>query len=166
MFFRPRRIQRSAQKAKHTRTNCFEAIPRIPQPTLWVQTNEHQRSACLLHWWAHFYRPYTKYGEGNVFTGVCLFTGRVCIPTMLFEGRPPLEGKAYLRRQDPPEGRSPIRNRSHLRTQTHLRRQTSTYSKGKPPSKKVDPLGYGYCYRIWSTNGPYASYWNTSLLQS
>ena len=35
-------------------------------------------------------------GQGNVFTDVCLFTGRVCIPTM------PWEGNAHLRRQTPP----------------------------------------------------------------
>ena len=35
----------------------------------------------------HFYRPQTKWREGNVFTGVCLFTGwRVCLIACSFPG--------------------------------------------------------------------------------
>ena len=37
----------------------------------------------------YIYRPHTKYGEGNVFTGVCLFT----------EGGSALEGRVCLRRR-------------------------------------------------------------------
>ena len=34
------------------------------------------------------YRTQTKLQQGNVFTGVCLFTGVVCFPTMPWAGKP------------------------------------------------------------------------------
>ena len=43
----------------------------------------------------NFYRPHTKYGKGDVFTGVCLFTAGVCFGSGV-------SMQASLRMQTPP----------------------------------------------------------------
>ena len=53
-----------------------------------------------------FYRPRTKYGKGNVFTGVFLSTGGGGgLPWEGVSMQTPLEGKPHLRRQTPSKGR-------------------------------------------------------------
>ena len=106
-----------------------------------------------------YYRPQRSCGQGNVFTGVCLSTGRGgCLPQcMLGCHTPPGPGRPPWDQGDPPgPGRPP-------------------WDQADPPGTRQTPPGPGRTPQdqadtppeadssIRSTSGRYASYWNAFL---
>ena len=112
----------------------------------------------------------TKLGQGNIFTGICLSTGGVCL-SACWDIPPPTPGAEEQTppwtRQTPRPGRHPPRSRhppdqadpprpGTPQEQTPWTRQNPPRP-GKPPSWEAD-------FSIRSTSGRYASYWNAFLL--
>ena len=96
----------------------------------------------------------TKLGQDNIFTGVCLSTGRrgVCLSACWDIPLPP--------EQTPPSGsRHPPRSRPPLGADTPPPWEQTPSLEQTPPPREAD-------FSIRSTSGRYASYWNAFLLQS
>ena len=114
----------------------------------------------------HFYRPKRSFGQGNVFTGVCLSTGggggRVSASVHAGMPYPPGTWQTPPRtwqnppriRHHPPRPGRPPRIRHHP---TGSDTTTTPPDLADPPPREADSS-------IRSTSGRYASYWNAFLL--
>ena len=130
----------------------------------------------------HFATRKRSLGQGNMFTGVCLSTGRVpdqVPPQTRYppgadtppEQTPPSPGsrhhppdKVHPQEQTPPRRRPP-RSRHPLLANTprsrHPREQT--HPPEQTPPREQTPSLCRACWEIRSMRGRYASYWNAIL---